>query len=68
VSAKPRGNHPWAKPWEAYQFVVDEMYAGASQCRISNRLFNGEIFPCPNMMYDPAMKMGEIIQKKPKTQ
>jgi uncharacterized protein len=41
-----------------------ELYAGASQCRVSTHLLNvmpnGEIYPCPDMMYDPAMKMGDI--------
>ncbi|HTY03471.1 MAG TPA: radical SAM protein [Rhodocyclaceae bacterium] len=43
---------------------AQELYAGLTQCRVSSHLINvmpsGEIFPCPDMMYDPAMQMGEI--------
>jgi uncharacterized protein len=39
-------------------------YAGRTQCRVSTHLLNvmpnGEIFPCPDMMYAPAMKMGDV--------
>jgi uncharacterized protein len=39
-------------------------YAGLTQCRVSTHLLNvmpsGEIFPCPDMMYAPAMKMGDV--------
>ncbi|MCK9283548.1 MAG: radical SAM protein [Rhodocyclaceae bacterium] len=41
-----------------------ELYAGLTQCRVSTHLLNvmpnGEIYPCPDMMYAPEMKMGEI--------
>lgn len=41
-----------------------ELYAGRTQCRVSTHLLNvmpdGKIFPCPDMMYLPAMQMGEI--------
>ena len=41
-----------------------ELYAGLTQCRTSTHLINvmpsGEIYPCPDMMYVPEMKMGEI--------
>ncbi|MFN3883306.1 MAG: radical SAM protein [Rhodocyclaceae bacterium] len=41
-----------------------ELYAGLTQCRVSTHLINvmpnGEIYPCPDMMYAPEMKMGEI--------
>ncbi|WP_220635486.1 radical SAM/SPASM domain-containing protein [Georgfuchsia toluolica] len=41
-----------------------ELYAGLTQCRVSTHLVNvmpnGEIFPCPDMMYAAEMKMGEI--------
>lgn len=41
-----------------------ELYAGMTQCRVSTHLINvmpsGEIYPCPDMMYDATMKMGEI--------
>jgi len=41
-----------------------ELYAGQTQCRVSTHLLNvmpnGQIFPCPDMMYVPAMQMGEI--------
>jgi len=41
-----------------------ELYAGRTQCRVSTHLINvmpdGKIFPCPDMMYLPAMQMGEI--------
>lgn len=43
---------------------AQELYARASQCRVFTDLLNvmpnGEIYPCPDMMYDPAMKMGDI--------
>jgi uncharacterized protein len=39
-------------------------YAGRTQCRVSTHLLNvmpsGEIYPCPDMMYAPAMKMGDV--------
>lgn len=42
-----------------------ELYAGNTQCRVSSHLLNvlpdGRIFPCPDMMYDPDMQMGDII-------
>lgn len=41
-----------------------ELYAGQTQCRVSTHLLNvmpnGQIFPCPDMMYVPEMQMGEI--------
>lgn len=41
-----------------------ELYAGLTQCRVSTHLLNvmpdGQIYPCPDMMYVPAMQMGEI--------
>lgn len=41
-----------------------EPYAGLTQCRVSTHLLNvmpdGRIFPCPDMMYDASMLMGEI--------
>ena len=41
-----------------------ESCAGQTQCRVSTHLLNvmpsGQIFPCPDMMYVPAMQMGEI--------
>jgi radical SAM protein with 4Fe4S-binding SPASM domain len=41
-----------------------ELYAGLTQCRVSSHLVNvmpsGEIYPCPDMMYDRSMQMGEI--------
>ena len=43
---------------------AQELYAGRAQCRVSTHLLNvmpsGEIYPCPDMLYDPAMKMGDI--------
>ena len=43
---------------------ASELYAGRTQCRVSTHLLNvmpdGRIFPCPDMMYVPAMQMGEI--------
>jgi radical SAM protein with 4Fe4S-binding SPASM domain len=41
-----------------------ELYAGLTQCRVSTHLINvmpnGQIFPCPDMMYAPQMQMGDI--------
>jgi len=41
-----------------------ELYAGMTQCRVSTHLINvmpnGQIYPCPDMMYVPEMLMGEI--------
>ncbi|MCX7157092.1 MAG: radical SAM protein [Rhodocyclales bacterium] len=41
-----------------------ELYAGLTQCRVSTHLLNvmpnGQIYPCPDMMYVPDMRMGEI--------
>ncbi len=41
-----------------------ELYAGATQCRVSTHLLNvmpnGEIYPCPDMMYAHHMKMGDV--------
>ena len=43
---------------------AQEPYAGRTQCRVSTHLLNvmpsGEIYPCPDLMYEPAMKMGDI--------
>ena len=43
---------------------AQELYAGATQCRVSTHLLNvmpnGEVYPCPDMMYAPAMKMGDV--------
>ena len=52
---------------------AQELYAGRAQCRVSTHLLNvmpsGEIYPCPDMLYEPAMKMGDIqanwLQKSP---
>ena len=41
-----------------------ELYAGQTQCRVSTHLINvmpnGQIYPCPDMMYAHHMQMGEI--------
>lgn len=41
-----------------------ELCGGLTQCRVSSHLINvmpsGEIYPCPDMMYDRSMQMGEI--------
>lgn len=43
---------------------ASELYAGMTQCRASTHLINvmpdGKIFPCPDMMYLPAMQQGDI--------
>jgi radical SAM protein with 4Fe4S-binding SPASM domain len=43
---------------------AQELYAGMTQCRVSTHLINvmpnGQIYPCPDMMYVPEMQMGEI--------
>ncbi|WP_199102141.1 MULTISPECIES: radical SAM/SPASM domain-containing protein [Aquitalea] len=43
---------------------AQELYAGRTQCRVSTHLLNvmpnGEIYPCPDMMYLPNMKMGDV--------
>lgn len=43
---------------------AQELYAGRTQCRVSTHLLNvlpnGEIYPCPDMLYLPAMKMGDV--------
>jgi radical SAM protein with 4Fe4S-binding SPASM domain len=43
---------------------VQELCHGLTQCRVSTHILNvmpdGRIFPCPDMLYDPAMQMGEI--------
>jgi len=52
---------------------AQELYAGRTQCRVSTHLLNvmpdGKIFPCPDMMYVPAMQMGDVksnwLQKSP---
>jgi radical SAM protein with 4Fe4S-binding SPASM domain len=41
-----------------------ELFAGLTQCRVSTHLINvmpnGQIYPCPDMMYAHHMQMGEI--------
>lgn len=52
---------------------AQELYAGRAQCRVSSHLLNvmpsGEIYPCPDMLYAPEMKMGDVksnwLQKSP---
>ena len=52
---------------------AQELYAGRAQCRVSSHLLNvmpsGEIYPCPDMLYAPDMKMGDVksnwLQKSP---
>ncbi len=43
---------------------AQELYAGRTQCRVSSHLINvmpdGRIYPCPDMMYVPAMLMGSV--------
>jgi radical SAM protein with 4Fe4S-binding SPASM domain len=43
---------------------AQERFGGHTQCRVSTHLLNvmpsGEIYPCPDMMYEPAMKMGDV--------
>ena len=43
---------------------AQELYAGRTQCRVSTHLLNvmpnGEIYPCPDMMYMHNMKMGDV--------
>ena len=43
---------------------AQELYAGLAQCRVSTHLLNvmpnGEIYPCPDLMYAPDMKMGDV--------
>jgi uncharacterized protein len=43
---------------------AQELCGGRTQCRVSTHLLNvmpnGEIYPCPDMMYLPAMKMGDV--------
>jgi uncharacterized protein len=43
---------------------AQELYGGRAQCRVSTHLLNvmpnGEIYPCPDMLYAPDMKMGDI--------
>ena len=43
---------------------AQELYAGRAQCRVSSHLLNvmpsGEIYPCPDMLYEPDMKTGDI--------
>lgn len=42
-----------------------ELCTGRTQCRVSTHLLNvlpdGRIFPCPDMMYDSDMQMGDIL-------
>ena len=43
---------------------AQELYGGRSQCRASSHLLNvmpdGRIFPCPDLLYEPGMLMGNI--------
>lgn len=43
---------------------AQELYAGRTQCRVSSHLINvmpsGEIYPCPDMMYERSMRMGRV--------
>ena len=43
---------------------AQELYAGRTQCRVSSHLINvmpnGQIYPCPDMMYVPTMLMGSV--------
>ncbi|MCC7459569.1 MAG: radical SAM protein, partial [Nitrospira sp.] len=43
---------------------AQELYAGRTQCRVSSHLLNvmpdGQIYPCPDMMYVPQMLMGSV--------
>jgi len=43
---------------------AQELYGGRTQCRVSSHLLNvmpdGQVFPCPDMLYDPTMLMGSI--------
>lgn len=43
---------------------ASELYSGMTQCRASSHLLNimpdGKIFPCPDMMYLPAMQQGDV--------
>lgn len=43
---------------------AQELYAGRTQCRASSHLLNvmpdGRIFPCPDLLYEPGMVMGNI--------
>jgi radical SAM protein with 4Fe4S-binding SPASM domain len=43
---------------------AQELCAGRTQCRVSTHLLNvmpnGDIYPCPDMMYMPQMKMGQV--------
>ncbi|MBK9364435.1 MAG: radical SAM protein [Rubrivivax sp.] len=43
---------------------AQELYGGRTQCRVSSHLINvmpnGQIYPCPDMMYVPAMRMGDV--------
>ena len=43
---------------------AQELYAGRTQCRMSSHLIDvmpaGQIYPCPDMMYVPAMRMGSM--------
>ncbi|MBP5991140.1 MAG: radical SAM protein [Piscinibacter sp.] len=43
---------------------AQELYGGRTQCRVSSHLLNvmpdGQIYPCPDMMYVPQMLMGSV--------
>jgi radical SAM protein with 4Fe4S-binding SPASM domain len=45
--------------------ISDREHLGKSQCRVSNNILNlmpnGEIYPCPQLVDDSALKMGSII-------
>ncbi len=43
---------------------AQELYGGRSQCRVSSHLLNvlpnGDIYPCPDLLYVAEMKMGSV--------
>jgi uncharacterized protein len=43
---------------------AQELYGGRTQCRVSSHLLNvmpdGQVFPCPDMLYEPSMQMGSV--------
>ena len=44
---------------------LQALSAGLTQCRVSSNLLNvlpdGRIFPCPDMLYDPALQQGDVV-------
>ncbi len=44
--------------------TIEELSGGLTQCRVSTSLLNvmpdGKIFPCPDMLYDPAQQQGAV--------